>query len=110
MFKVFSQDEIDLLISSFNGGIIPLSKKKAFKSIDAFKEYLTIYGKYTLNELYGISDCDIPSDDIDICSFFDNDKSGNLLEDIKRKNAEQGVKRGSIEKIPGFVAIIVVHI
>jgi hypothetical protein len=57
---------------------------KESSNIEAFEEYLT-KRKYTHEKPYGIFD-----KDISICSFFDSGKNENLLEDIKRKNEEQG--------------------
>ena len=85
--EVLSQDEIDQLLTAINPDGEPVSK---FDNIELFEKYLT--DRKTIQEKpYGIFD-----KDISVCRFF-NDKNENLLEDIKRKNEEQGY--GNI-KIP----------
>jgi hypothetical protein len=80
MAEVLSQEEIDQLLTAINTG----DSINSFKNIEAFEEYLT-KRKYTHEKPYGIFD-----KDISICRFFDSDKNENLLEDIKRRNEEQG--------------------
>jgi len=87
MSEILSQDEIDALLSAINPGDI----KPAFENIQAFEEYL-IKRQFTQEKPYGLF-----NRDISICRFFGSDKNENLLEDIKRKNEEQGY--GNI-KIP----------
>ncbi|MDR2193046.1 MAG: hypothetical protein LBP19_01025 [Treponema sp.] len=80
MAEVLSQDEIDQLLTAISAGD---SRKTSFDNIEVFEDYLT-KRKFTPDKPYGIFDKDIT-----ICRFFD---SGNeaILEDIKRKNEEQG--------------------
>ena len=87
MAEVLSQDEIDQLLTAINAG----DSVNAFENIGAFEDYL-IKRRFTPEKPYGIFDKDIT-----ICRFFNSDKNENLLEDIKRKNEEQGY--GNI-KIP----------
>jgi hypothetical protein len=94
------QDEIDQLLHAITAGDdysssfaldIDLAPINSFKNIGDFEDYLT-KRKYTPEKPYGIFD-----KDISICRFFNSDRNENLLEDIKRKNEEQGY--GNI-KIP----------
>jgi len=85
--EVLSQDEIDQLLTAINAGD---SIKNAFENIEEFEGYLT-KRKFSQEKPYGIFD-----KDISICRFT-IDKNENLLEDIKKKNEEQGY--GNI-KIP----------
>jgi hypothetical protein len=80
MAEVLSQDEIDQLLTAINAG----DSVNSFKNIEAFEVYLT-ERKHTPEKPYGIFD-----EDIAICRFFNSDKNENLLEDIRRKNEEQG--------------------
>jgi hypothetical protein len=89
MAEVLSQDEIDQLLTAINAG----DSINSFENIEAFEEYLT-KRKHTPEKPYGVFD-----EDISICRFFDSSKNENLLEDIKRKNEEQGY--GNI-KIPNI--------
>ena len=91
--EILSQDEIDRLLVSLDAGDesdFVANSRKPF-GIEDFEDYLT-KRKHTPEEPYGIFDWDIS-----ICKFFDSDNNDNLLEDIKRKNEEQGY--GNI-KIP----------
>jgi hypothetical protein len=84
---VISQEEIDKLL-------VPIGcyrASKMFESIEVFEDYL-VNRKFNPEEPYGIFD-----KDISICRFFNSKENENLLEDIKRKNEEQG--HGNI-KIP----------
>jgi hypothetical protein len=90
MSEVLTQDEIDELLTAINAddGANPFeyvfSSGNSFENIGAFEEYLT--KRKTMPEKpYGIFDADIS-----ICKFFDSGKNENILEDIKRKNEEQG--------------------
>jgi hypothetical protein len=76
--EVLSPDEIDQLLSAVAVGI------PAFDNIEAFEEYLT-KRKFIQDKPYGIFD-----KDISVCRFFSSNNNENLLEDIKRKNEEQG--------------------
>jgi hypothetical protein len=84
--EVLSQDEIDQLLTAINDG----NSISAFENIEVFEDYLT-KRKFRPEKSYGIFD-----KDISICRF-SSDKNENLLEDIKKKNEEQGY--GNI-KIP----------
>jgi hypothetical protein len=84
MAEVLSQDEIDQLLTAINTG-------SSFETIEDFEEFLK-KRQQTPEEPYGIFDKDVT-----ICRFFNSDKNENILEDIKRKNKEQG--HGNI-KIP----------
>jgi len=90
MSKVLSDDEIDRLLIPINGDE-DFRAANPIKTIEDFEEYLT-KRKYTPEEPYGIFD-----KDVSICKFFNSDNNENILEDIKRKNEEQG--HGNI-KIP----------
>jgi hypothetical protein len=79
MTKTLSQDEIDQLLTAINDS----DAGAAFENIGAFEKYLT-ERKHTPEKPYGIFDRDIA-----VCRFF-ADKNESLLEDIRRKNAEQG--------------------
>jgi hypothetical protein len=87
MAEVLSQEEIDELLTAINSG----DSGNSFENIEAFEQYLT-KRTYAPEKAYGIFD-----KDISICRFFNSDKNENLLEDIRRKNEEQGY--GNI-KIP----------
>jgi hypothetical protein len=89
--EVLSQYEIDQLLTAVSAGDLDAEAEPRFKNIEAFEQYLT-KRKYAPEEPYGIFD-----EDISICRFFDSGKNENLLQDIKRKNEEQGY--GNI-KIP----------
>ncbi len=99
MSEVLNQDEIDRLLTAINSADNSegedfssiLIAKNPIKTIEDFEEYLT-KREYTTEEPYGIFD-----EDVSICRFFNSDKNENILEDIKRKNEEQGY--GNI-KIP----------
>jgi hypothetical protein len=82
MSEVLSQDEIDQLLAAINAG--EPDSISAFDDIEAFENFLT-KRKNTPEKPYGIFD-----KDISICRFFDSNKNENLLEDIKKKNEEQG--------------------
>jgi hypothetical protein len=75
----------DVLPDSLDGSV------NSFENIEAFEKYLLKH-EFVPEEPYGIFD-----KDISVCRFFDSGKNENLLEDIKRKNEEQGY--GNI-KIP----------
>jgi hypothetical protein len=86
MTEVLTQDEIDQLLSAISAG----DTIKAFDSIESFEKYLL---KKTKQEKpYGIFE-----KDISICRFFNSDNNEKLLQDISKKNEEQGY--GNI-KIP----------
>ena len=87
MAEVLSQDEIDQLLTAINAG----DTVNSFENIGAFEEYL-IKREFRPEKPYGIFD-----KDISICRFFDSGKNENILEDIKKKNEEEGY--GNI-KIP----------
>jgi hypothetical protein len=95
--RVPSQEEIDEMLRPINASeedfrAIGASEEiNAFGNIEAFEEYLT-KRQFTPEKPYGMFD-----KDISICRFFNSDKNENILEDIKRKNEEQGY--GNI-KIP----------
>jgi hypothetical protein len=98
MSEILSQDEIDQLLTAINRSnsegenFRPIFRAtNPFKTIEDFEEYLT-KRKYTPEEPFGIFDIDVS-----ICRFFNSDNNENILEDIKRKNEEQGY--GNI-KIP----------
>lgn len=78
--EVLSQDEIDQLLTAINAG----DSGSSFENIRAFEDYLT-KRKSTQEKPYGIFDKDIA-----VCSFFNSGKNENVLEDIKRRNEEQG--------------------
>jgi hypothetical protein len=88
MSDVLSLDEIDQLLTAINDGS---DLRNSFKSIEAFEDYLT-KRKFTPEKPYGLFD-----EDVAVCRFFDHGRNENLLEDIKRRNEEQGY--GNI-KIP----------
>jgi hypothetical protein len=87
MTKVLSQDEIDRMLAPINAGDF----KSSFESIEALEAYL-LNRKFEPEKPYGIFD-----EDITICKFFDTKDNENILEEIRRKNEEQGF--GNI-KIP----------
>ena len=87
MAEVLSQEEIDQLLSAINAG----DPASSSENIEAFEEYLT-KRKFTPEEPYGIFD-----KDISVCRVFNSGNNENFLEDIRRKNEEQGY--GNI-KIP----------
>jgi len=92
MTNVLLQDEIDELLRAINPEDEDFrTANSSFETIEAFEEYLT-KRKFTPEKPYGIFD-----KDISICKFFSSDKNENILEDIKRRNEEQGY--GNI-KIP----------
>jgi len=78
MTEVLSQAEIDQLLTAIN------AIDSSFDNIEAFEEYL-IKRRFKMEKPYGIFDRDIS-----VCRFFDSGKNENVLEDIKRKNEEQG--------------------
>jgi hypothetical protein len=80
MAEVLSQEEIDQLLTAIGSG----DSVNSFENIEAFEDYLT-KRKLVQEKPYGIFDKDIT-----ICRFFNNEKNENILEDIKRKNEEQG--------------------
>jgi hypothetical protein len=86
MAEVLSQDEIDQLLTAIGGFREKIfeSIEEPFESIEKFEEYL-LNRKYEPEKPYGIFD-----EDISICRFFDSGNNENLLEDMKRKNEEQG--------------------
>jgi len=84
--EVLSQEEIDQLLTA-----VPVNIN-AFENIEVFEEYLT-KRQFMPEKPYGIFD-----NDISLCRFFNSDKNENILEDIKRKNEEQGY--GNVN-IPG---------
>jgi len=87
--EVLSQDEIDQLLTAINAG--DEEKISRFKSVEAFEEYL-IKRKIKQEKPYGMFD-----NDISVCRFFESSGSENFLQDITKKNEEQGF--GNI-KIP----------
>jgi len=91
MTDVLSQDEIDRLLTAINSEGEDFRGINSFETIEDFEEYLT-KKNHTPEKPYGIFD-----KDISICRFFNSDNNENILEDIKRKNEEQGY--GNI-KIP----------
>ena len=80
MAEVLSQEEIDQLLTAINTD----DPVNSFENIEVFEEYL-IKREFIPEKPYGIFD-----KDISVCRFFNSDKNENLLEDIKRKNEEQG--------------------
>jgi len=74
---------IDELTVTINSGGDPLEEYKSF-GIEEFTEYLT-KRKFKREKPYGIFD-----KDVSICRFSGTGQDENLLEDIKRKNQEQG--------------------
>jgi len=80
MSDVLSQEEIDQLLAAIDA-VDPVN---SFENIEVFEEYLT-KRQFTPEKPYGIFDKDISA-----CRFFDSGKNENILEDIKRKNEEQG--------------------
>ena len=87
MTEILTQVEIDQLLTAINAE----DQVIAFDSIEVFEEYLL---KRDINKEkpYGIFD-----NDVSVCRFFSSDKNENILQDIKKKNEEQGF--GNI-KIP----------
>jgi len=81
MSDVLSQEEIDQLLAAITAGGEPVN---SFENVEAFEEYL-IKRQFTPEKPYGIFD-----KDISVCRFFASGKNENVLEDIKRKNEEQG--------------------
>ena len=79
--EVLSQDEIDQLLTAIDAGDGVGNK---FNSIEVFENYLT-NREFSPEEPYGIFD-----KDISICRYFGPGGNENLLEDIKKKNEEQG--------------------
>ena len=92
MTNVLTQDEIDQLLTAINADdLLEEAYRGAFENIGSFEEYLT--GRtFDREKPYGIFD-----KDISVCRFFSGGKDENLLEDIMRKNNEQG--QGNV-KIP----------
>jgi hypothetical protein len=88
MPEVLSQDEIDQLLTAINAGD---AKENSFENIEAFEEYL-LKRKFEQEKPYGIFD-----EDIAVCRFFETKDNENILEEIRKKNEEQGF--GNI-KIP----------
>jgi len=88
MTEVLSQAEIDQLLRGESG-----ARDTAYllEDINDFEKYL-LNRKIEKEKPYGIFD-----KDVSVCRFFEGDKNENLLEDIMRKNKEQG--QGNI-KIP----------
>jgi len=78
--EVLTQEEIDQLLTAINAGY----EKSTFENVEAFEEYLT-KREFAPEKPYGIFD-----KDISICRFFESDKNENILEDIRKKNEEQG--------------------
>ena len=92
MTSVLTQDEINELLTIVNSDVQgEEAYRPAFDRVEAFLEYLT-KRKFDPEEPYGIFD-----QDISVCQFFDYSRDENLLEDIMRKNKEQG--HGNV-KIP----------
>jgi len=85
--EVLSQDEIDQLLTAISPG----DSVSAFDNIETFEEYLT-NRKFDREKPYGIFD-----KDISVCKFFNSGNNESLLEDIRKKNEENGY--GNI-KIP----------
>jgi hypothetical protein len=85
MTEVLTQDEIDQLLTAIG------ATGKTFKNVEAFEDYL-VDRKFNPEQPYGLFDRDIS-----VCRFFNSKDNENILEDIKRKNEEQG--HGNI-KIP----------
>ena len=93
MAEILSQYEIDLLlerIKDYNLAGIDYSdlSVSALKDAEEFEKYLTIR-QFVPEKPYGV----IGKNSLPICRFFgspDGRKNESLLEDIKRKNAEQG--------------------
>jgi hypothetical protein len=80
MAEVLSQEEIDQLLTAINAA----DPVNSFENVEVFEEYLT-KRQFTPEKPYGIFD-----KDISVCRFFASDKNENILEDIRRKNEEQG--------------------
>jgi hypothetical protein len=87
MTEVLSQNEIDQLLAAINTGYA----KNSFENIEAFEEYL-LKRKFEPENPYGIFDKDIT-----VNRFFETKDNENVLEEIRKKNEEQGF--GNI-KIP----------
>jgi hypothetical protein len=88
MADVLSQDEIDQLLTAISSG----DGESSFESIiEAFEESL-IKRKFEPEKPYGIFDKDVA-----VCKFYESKGNENILEEIKRRNEEQGL--GNI-KIP----------
>jgi hypothetical protein len=81
MTEVLTQDEIDQLLTAIGAGY---GGHGRYESVEAFEEFL-VNRKFTPEKPYGIFD-----EDVSVCRFFNSEKNENLLEDIKRKNDEQG--------------------
>jgi len=77
--EVLTQEEIDLLLTPVNGNGTNINNF----TIEEFEDFL-LNRKLPPENTYGIFD-----QDITVCNYF-SDKNENLLEDIKRKNIEQG--------------------
>ena len=80
MTQLLTQREIDQLLMAINGSDII----NTFESIEKFEEFL-INRETKTEKIYGLF-----KNDITVCTFFDGDKNENILEDIKKKNIEQG--------------------
>ena len=89
MTQVLTQDEIEQLLNAINAG--DDEETHGFKSIEEFEKYLT-ERKFSPEKPYGIFD-----KDVSICRFFNSENNESILDDIKKKNEEQGL--GNI-KIP----------
>jgi hypothetical protein len=94
MAEVLSQYEIDQLLTAISAG----DSVNSFENVEVFENYLT-KRKFIPEKPYGIFDKDIA-----ICRFFNSDKNENLLEDIRKRNEEQGY--GNI-KIPNSSIMLI---
>jgi len=86
MAELLSQEEIDQLLTAIKPGA-PVS---AFDNIERFEEYLT-KRKFDQEKPYGIFDRDIS-----ICRYFNSGNNESLLEDIRKKNEENGYGNSKI--------------
>jgi len=78
--EVLTQEEVEQLLAAINAG----DTTNSFENVEAFEDYLT-NRQFTPEKPYGIFD-----KDVSVCRFFDSGKNENILQDIKRKNEEQG--------------------
>jgi len=87
--EILTQEEIDQLLAAINAGeydnfLFGINGGGSFENVEVFEEYLT-NRQFAPEKPYGIFD-----KDVSVCRFFDSGKNENILEDIKRKNEEQG--------------------
>jgi len=80
MTEILTQDEINQLLTAIDEG----EGRNAFESVETFEEYL-LKREIIREKPYGIFE-----KDISVCRFFSSDKNENLLQDINKKNKEQG--------------------